>query len=134
MEKMLVLVFGLKLLGIVIYVEFDVGLCIGYCQLCEENVVDEFVEVIENNVQKSVLLYDNWLSDDIVLVLFFEDDNWYRGKIVENGVNGLLVFFVDYGNIEIVNSGSIRKFFSLLKYIELLVIKCVLVDEILFNG
>lgn len=74
------------------------------------------------------------MSDDIVLVLFFEDDNWYRGKIVENGVNGLLVFFVDYGNIEIVNSGSIRKFFSLLKYIELLVIKCVLVDEILFNG
>lgn len=31
MEKMLVLVFGLKILGIVIYVEFDVGLCIGYC-------------------------------------------------------------------------------------------------------
>lgn len=131
---MTTLIPGSKVLGTVTHVEFESALCIGYCQLCEENVVDELAEAIENNVQKSSSSSNNWSNDDIVLALFNEDGNWYRGKVVRKGANEVSVFFIDYGNTEIVSFENVRKLPSLLKHIEPLTTKCVLVDETPVTG
>ncbi|XP_061180909.1 uncharacterized protein LOC133189557 [Saccostrea echinata] len=119
---------GSRILGTVTHVEFDAGVCNGYCQLCEENVVEELAENIQSSVGNCAVLGGSLGNDEIVLALFHEDDNWYRGKIVGKGANDLSIFFVDYGNTETVSADNIRKLPSLLKHVEPLATKCVFVD------
>jgi len=48
-------------------------------------------------------------AGQLVIAQFTEDNKWYRAKIDSISAGGITVFYVDYGNLEILHKSRIRQ-------------------------
>lgn len=50
------------------------------------------------------------MPGDVVIARSPEDNNWYRGRVVEGGNDLFGIYFLDYGNAQLVHLRDICKF------------------------
>ncbi|KAK3602033.1 hypothetical protein CHS0354_015024 [Potamilus streckersoni] len=61
----------------------------------------------------ATLCVDKVQEGDLVMALYAEDESWYRAKVISVASDQEVeVFFMDYGNSEIVPKDSLRKFMA----------------------
>ena len=102
---------GERIAGVVTHVEFDRNSCSGFGQLCEGSEVDHVAQEIENYINSGSIQIpiQNVREGDVVLALFDADGVWYRGRILTKNPEVLTVFFIDYGNTELVAPENVRQ-------------------------
>ena len=73
------------------------------------------------------------MEGEMVLALW-EDNNWHRGRVVSLLENNLLeVFFVDWGNIELMKRGEVVRMKSVPGYENLEAIRDLAVQGFLYK-
>ncbi|XP_042908070.1 uncharacterized protein [Parasteatoda tepidariorum] len=74
----------------------------------EENLAN-FQEKLQDAYSENQPSLENTCVSNCCVAKYAEDDNWYRAKILNCDEEGIKVQFVDYGNIETVNSDDLRE-------------------------
>ncbi|XP_012260585.2 RING finger protein 17 isoform X1 [Athalia rosae] len=65
-----------------------------------------------------------WAPNDVCIALYHADHKWYRAQVLEAPEDGLIkVIFVDYGNVEVCEVGTLRKR-VIMGHIPIQAIKC----------
>ena len=98
----------------------------------------EKLESLTNNIREDLdQSIPNHSIDDIHLgkcywAKFLEDDQWYRGQVIEKSHNAadksVTVYFIDYGNTEIISIENIREGAQSHFSLSPLAVECVLAD------
>lgn len=102
---------GDELTVFVTHLQFAGSECFFYAQLgTDADEINQVTEDIETFTTADVSTADlsTLNTGDVCIALFNEDGLWYRAKILKRVDNAFHVFFIDYGNIEIVDAQKIK--------------------------
>lgn len=86
-----------------------------WCQLLDESdYLNDLVEKIESEIADYPLLSSSSVKvGSYCMAQYSEDEAWYRAQIISSeSVNTYKVFFIDYGNSEVVSLSEVFKIFS----------------------
>ncbi|KAL5017454.1 hypothetical protein ScPMuIL_007043 [Solemya velum] len=84
-----------------------------YCQLEDNQMkLDEITAKLQEDYETGAgagLVLDKATVGMAVIAKFSEDESWYRAEVRSVSNNNITVFFVDFGNSDVVSLESIRK-------------------------
>ncbi|KAL4236389.1 Tudor domain [Mactra antiquata] len=127
---MALLKVGKKASVFVTHLEFVASECQIFCQVGDvgsqaDTLAERVAECVENGSASQV---SQCTVGDLCLALFHEDNSWYRGRVLQNLVSSVRVYFIDYGNTEVVSLNNIREAPEYVLAIPALSTKCVVSD------
>ncbi|GFQ66797.1 tudor domain-containing protein 15, partial [Trichonephila clavata] len=104
-----------------VYVSHVVSPSEFFCQIEEEStklqVMMKSIEDTYMNADDNFLKLENLTIDSPCCAMFEEDGGWYRAQIKQVGPDTCTVYYIDYGNTDVVDVSKIkelqREFFSL---------------------
>ena len=98
-----------------------------YCQVVDIESKLDFLMVEIKSFCESSPQSTEWCEKECVLARFTEDEEWYRAQIVNLNKNGTVkVYYVDYGNSDVLNITELRKITSTICQLPAQVVKCAL--------
>ncbi|XP_045158547.2 uncharacterized protein LOC123524421 isoform X3 [Mercenaria mercenaria] len=127
---MALLKVGSKAPVFVTHLEFIDSECQIFCQVGDiggqaDTLAERVTESVENGLAAQI---SGCNVGDLCLALFHEDKSWYRARVLQNLGHSLKVFFIDYGNTEIVKMTDMRAAPDYVLAIPALSTKCVVSD------
>ena len=102
-----------------------------YCQLLENaEKLDEVMAQLELSILGHMTSPD---PGSYCAARYYEDQAWYRAKVLETVNNAVTVQFVDYGNIEVVNFSEITLLSPQLAGLPAQAVQCSLKQNVMSN-
>ena len=121
---------GSKSLVFVTHVDFFRAKCHIFCQVGDvgsqaDTVAERVAESVETGTAGPV---SSCNRGDLCLALFRSDNSWYRAKVLKTAGTSVTVFFIDYGNTEVVDISNVRQANDFVLSMPALSTNCIVAD------